>query len=160
MLFYVLVHFIHAHIRVRPHTYTSAFSHEDTYTFVRVHPRENPHAHVHDAYERARADTHAPFSSPFHISKSRSCLARGGEEEGRQAGREYQMHIRARTCAHSHKLCLDIICRLGTALCRVGYLIYTCMCMCIRTRAVYVHTRTCRESVCVLPCSYSHSLQI
>ena len=57
----MLVHFIHAHIRVRPHTYTSAFPHEGTCTFVRAHPRENAHAHARDAYRRARADMHAPW---------------------------------------------------------------------------------------------------
>ena len=41
--------------------YTSALSHEGTYTYVRAHPRENPHAHVLDAYGRARADTHEPW---------------------------------------------------------------------------------------------------
>jgi len=33
-LLYVLVHIIHAHIRVRSYTYTSAFPHEGTYTFA------------------------------------------------------------------------------------------------------------------------------
>ena len=57
----MVVHLIHAHIRVRPHTYTSAFPHEGTHTFVHAHPRENPHTHAHDAYGRARADTHVPW---------------------------------------------------------------------------------------------------
>ena len=53
----MLVHIIHALIRARTHTYTSAFPHEGTYTY----PRENAHAHAHDACERARTDTHAPW---------------------------------------------------------------------------------------------------
>jgi len=66
-LLYVLVHFIHAHIRGRPHTYSSAFPHEGTHTFVRAHPRENAHAHAHDAHGRARTDTHAPWHAcPDH----------------------------------------------------------------------------------------------
>ena len=46
----MLVHSIHALIRARTH-----------YTYARVHPRENVHAHAHDAFERARTDTHAPW---------------------------------------------------------------------------------------------------
>ena len=65
----MLVHFIHAHIRVRPHTYTSAFSHEGTYTFVRAHPRmrvltlscARTHArtriHMYTTHTGARAQT-------------------------------------------------------------------------------------------------------
>jgi len=59
-LLYMLVHSLHALIRARTHIYTSVFSHEGTYTYARAHPRENVHTHVHDAYERARTDTHAP----------------------------------------------------------------------------------------------------
>ena len=47
--------------RARPHTYTSVFPHEGPYTYARARPRENAHTHAHDAYERARADTHAPW---------------------------------------------------------------------------------------------------
>jgi len=47
---YMLVHIIHALIRAR--TYS---------TYARAHPRENAHAHAHDAFERARTDTHAPW---------------------------------------------------------------------------------------------------
>jgi len=57
----MLVHIIHALIRARTHTCTSVFPHEGTYTYARAHPRENARAHPHDAYERARTDTHAPW---------------------------------------------------------------------------------------------------
>ena len=56
----MLVYSLHALIRARTHIYTSLFSHEGTYTYARVHPRENVYTHAHDAYERARTDTHAP----------------------------------------------------------------------------------------------------
>jgi len=59
-LLYMLGHILHALIRVRTHIYTSVFSHEGTYTYARVHPRENVYTHAHDAYERARTDKHAP----------------------------------------------------------------------------------------------------
>ena len=59
-LLYMLVHSLHALIRARTHIYTSVFSHEGTYTYARVHPRENVYTHAHDAYERARTGTHAP----------------------------------------------------------------------------------------------------
>ena len=59
-LLYMLVHSLHALICTRTHIYTSVFSHEGTYTYARAHPRENVHTHTHDAYERARTDTHAP----------------------------------------------------------------------------------------------------
>jgi len=59
-LLYMLVHSLHALIRARTHIYTSVFSHEGTYTCTRVHPRDSVHTHAHDAYERARTDTHAP----------------------------------------------------------------------------------------------------
>jgi len=59
-LFYMFVHSLHPLIRARTHTYTSVFSHEGTYTYARAHPRENVHTHAHDAYERARTDTHEP----------------------------------------------------------------------------------------------------
>jgi len=57
----MLVHIIHAHICARSYTFTSVLPQEGTYTSARAHPRENAHAHAHDAYERARTDTHAPW---------------------------------------------------------------------------------------------------
>ena len=51
VLFYMLVHSLHALIRARTHIYTSVFFHEGTYIYARAHPRENVHTHAHDAYE-------------------------------------------------------------------------------------------------------------
>jgi len=91
----VLVHFIHTHIHVRPHTYTSAFSHEGTYTFVRAHPRENAHAHEYDAYGRARADTHAPWPRwPDH--------ARTHAPAHEHAFMRTHTRKHTRTCKHAH----------------------------------------------------------
>ena len=59
-LLYMLVHSLHALIRARTQIYTSVFPHEGTYTYARAHPHENVHTHAHDAYERARTDTHEP----------------------------------------------------------------------------------------------------
>ena len=44
------MHIIHTLIRART-----------DYTCARAHPRENARTHAHDAFERARTDTQAPW---------------------------------------------------------------------------------------------------
>ena len=70
-LFYTLVYSLHVLIRTRTHIYTSVFSHEDTYTYARAHPRENVHTHVHDAYEHK---VHACIRTRYMYAYTRTML--------------------------------------------------------------------------------------
>ena len=69
----MLVHFIHAHIRVRPHTYTSAFSHRHACTLAKVgpttHAHTHPRMHTHAcACTRANTPAHANMRTRTHAT--------------------------------------------------------------------------------------------
>jgi len=91
-LLYMLVYSLHVLIRARTHIYTSVFSHEDTYTYARAHPRENVHAHMMHmstkymhAYARGTC-TRAPTQC--------SCMCRYAHARTR-------LHMRPHSCKHT-----------------------------------------------------------
>ena len=90
--FYVLVHFIHAHIRVCPHTYTSAFPHEGTHTFVRARTR----MHMHTTHTGARAQTR------MHPGTRGPDYARAHAPAHEHACMHTHTRKHTRTCTHAH----------------------------------------------------------
>ena len=125
--FYVLVHFIHAHIRVCPHTYTGAFPHEGTYTFVTC-ARTRMHMHTTHTGVRAQTRMHPGTRGPDY--------ARTHAPAHEHVGMRTRPRKHTRTCTHAHSPALRTCTQTHASMRPLN------VHACIRTRHMHACTRT------------------
>ena len=81
--------------------YACTFRARTHYTYARAHPRENAHAHAHDAFERARTDTHAPW----HVWADHARTHASAHEHACMHAHAHALRTHARTLMHAPAQC-------------------------------------------------------